>query len=414
MAFWNRKKEEEPEKRSNKDWFLSFQDAVYADATHAGMRVTEESSTCLPAVYRCVSLNADTVSSMPVDVLTKKGKKVMPYTEPVWFQRPNAEQDFGAFISQAQASLELDGNAFILKVSSRSGRLVGLHVLAPSAVDVDRPVDTGRRVYKVRTADGGEQLYADTAILHIQGFTLPGGLRGLSPIYCAKQAVGLGLAAEQFGAQYFGSGATLSGIISMAGAPGQESVDALKEQFVKKHGGISQSHAIGILTGGAIWTPLSVTPEESQFLETRRFTDVQIASIFGVPPEYVTEVEGAKGFVSGLYARQYMWLLTGINSRLVRLERAFSGLLPPAAYFKWNRNSFLAMDPQDRREFYAAGLRDRWLVPNEVREKEDMNPLPNGDEPLLSVQWQDAAAGIAAPPDAFEPPQGQKDEGSQQ
>ncbi|MBU0631006.1 MAG: phage portal protein, partial [Candidatus Margulisbacteria bacterium] len=199
---------------------------------------------------------------------------------------------------------------------------------------------------------------------------------------------GLGLAAEQYGAQYFGTGATLSGVLNLPEEPGPEAIQELRDQFKRRHGGISKSHAIGILTGGATWTPLSVKPEESQFLETRRFTDVQIAHGFGVPPEYVTEAEGVKGYVTGLYARQYTWMTTGINPRLVRLERKLSALLPGDDYIRFNRNAFLAMDPQERAQFYNQGLLGRWIVPNEIREKEDKDPLPGGDDPLWSVQWQ--------------------------
>ena len=133
-------------------------------------------------------------------------------------------------------------------------------------------------------------------------------------------------------------------------------MDRLKEQMQRKHGGLSKSHALAILSGGAQWVQLSVNPEESQFIETRKFNAVEIACAYGVPAWFVTEAEGAKGYVTGLYATMYMWLLTGINPRLVRLERSLTALLPDkASYFKFNRNAFLAMDPTERAEFYMQG-----------------------------------------------------------
>ena len=374
-------------KRGEGRSFITFEDLT-APYTDAGVQVSQDTAVNLPAIYRCVALNTETVASLPVDILVKRGDRRVKYTEPSWFQHPNPDQDWGQFLGQVQASLELDGNAFVLKVVTATGKLIDLRVLPPTSVSVSR-VDS-RIIYQIPRADGSSRTLGQNEVLHITGFTLPGALRGLSPISCAKQAIGVGFAAEQYGARFFGSGATLSGIIKVPGPMRPEDADRLKESFGRKHGGVSRSHAIGILPNGADWTPLTVKPEESQFLETRRYTDVQIASLFGVPAEYVTEAEGAKGYVTGIFARQYMWLQTGINPRLVRLERAFSSLLPRPAYFKFNRNAFLQMDPQERAAFYAAGLRDRWLVPNEVRGKEDMDPIEGGDKLLLSVQWHDA------------------------
>lgn len=370
--------------------WLNFDDVTFAPPTHAGVSVDQKSAVNLPAVYRCWSLNADTVESLPVDVYQKRGRDRVPAAEPWWLTEPNDDQDFGQFISQVQLSIEADGNAFILKAATPNGKLAGLYVLPPTAVQVEKDADTGRKFY-VMTGATGREIYSDTEILHVRWLTPPGFLRGLSPITVARQTLGTGLAAEEFGARYFGSGATLSGVISHPGNISPEIAQQLKESFTRKHGGVSKSHAVGVLSGGATWTPISVNPEESQFLETRRFTDVQIANLYGIPAEYVTEAEGAKGYVTGIYARQYMWLLTGMNPRLVRLERALSSLLPPGNYLKFNRRAFLAMDPSDRVSYYSAGQMGQWLTVNEIRALEDMNPMSEGDRPLKSVQWQQEA-----------------------
>lgn len=372
--------------RAADNGWTAFRDL--ARPSYAGVDVTQENAVNLPAVYRCWSLNADTISSVPVDCLTKQKGKRLPFPEPFWLSEPNDEQDWAQFLHMCDLSMEADGNAFVLKASNeRTGQLVALYLLPPAAVKVVRDRATGNIVYLV----GVEQKpYPATAILHIRWMVLPGHLRGLSPIRCMEQTIGTGFAAEQYGANFFGTGATVSGIVNVPGTLKDDDVTKLQENLAKKHGGVSKSHAIGVLTGGATWQQISVNPEDAQALQTRRFTAVELANIYGVPAEYVTEAEGAKGYVTGIFARQYMWLLTGMNPRFTRFERAFSTLLPKSAYLKFNRNSFLAMDPTERARFYAAGLRDRWIVPNEVREKEDMDPLPGGDVPLWSVQWQDA------------------------
>jgi HK97 family phage portal protein len=376
------------EGRDKKQDFITFADVRWPQPTHAGINVTQDTAPYLPAVYRCWSLNADVIATMPVDILVKRGKERLSYPEPLWFKSPNDFQDWVQFIRQVQLSYESDGNAFILKAVAGNGQVAGLYPLPPSTVEVVM-TDLGV-VYEVRMNDGDLKRYAATEIIHIRGLTPAGHLRGLSPIECMKQTLGIGFAAEQFGAQFFGAGATVSGVITVpatAGKFGPDEADRLKDAFERKHGGITKSHAVGVLTGGATWTPVSVNPEESQFLETRTYTDVQIAHMYGVPPNYVTNTEGTKGYVSGLYADRAIWLVGGINPRLVNLERAFSALLPGNAYLRWNRNSFLQMEPQERVTMYSAGLRDQWLTPNEVRALEDKDPVEGGDKMLPSVQY---------------------------
>lgn len=382
---------------TNGDWFIAFRDLMEANRTVAGVTVTQESAISLPVVYRCRSLNADTVASTPIDCLRRTDRGRTPYPAPRWMESPNDIMNFGEFLGQMQDSLEADGNAFALKASTAGGQLAGLYPLNPASVQVER-LPTGALAYDVAQGDGtGERVFANE-MLHIRGFTPAGAVRGISPIAAMKQAIGLGLAAQQFGAQFFGSGANLSGIVEFPGPdPGEEKANRIKESFTRKHGGLDKSHAVGILFGGAQWKPMSVNPEEAQFLETRKSNAAEIAAAYGVPSWMVTDAEGAKGYVTGLYATMYIWLLTGINPRFVRVERALTALLPPAVYVKFNRNAFLAMDPGERAAFYAAGLRDRWLVPNEVREKEDMDPLPGGDVPLKSVQWQDETPNTQTP-----------------
>jgi HK97 family phage portal protein len=369
------------------DWFVAFQDAIAANKSFAGVSVTQDSAHTLPAVYRCMSINSDTVSTMPVGAYRKVNGKSQVMPLPRWMESPNDDMDWGVYIGQMQSSLEADGNGFALRAVAPGGQLAGLYPLNPECVRVDRSPEGGR-VYYLKQYGGEEAEVRSNEMLHVQAYTPAGALRGMSPISAMKQAIGLGLATQQYGAQFFGEGATLSGVIKTVGNMQLEQQEKMKETFKKRHGGISKSHAIGILTGGAEWVPLSVKPDEAQFLETRRFNAGEIACAFGVPAWLVTDVEGAKGYVSGLYATMYMWLLTGINVRLVRLERAHTRLLADkTAYVKFNRNAFLAMDPTERSAYYAGALAGRYMVPNEVRDKEDMDPLPGGDEALWSVQW---------------------------
>lgn len=368
--------------------FIHFRDDMpWVNQSHAGVSVTSDTAMGLPAVYRCQAINSDIVSTLPISTYAKQGAGRLPAKMPTWAESPNDDMDFHELLGQLQTSLEQDGNAFALKAVTPQGALAGLYPVDPRAVRIER--ENNRLVYWVQQLAGAEARVEANEMLHIRGFTLPGQVRGQSPILAMKEAIGLGLAVQQFGGQFFGQGATVSGVIEVPGPmPDPTTVERLQEQLKRKHGGLSKSHALAILSGGAQWKQLSVNPEESQFLETRKFNAVEIACAYGVPAWFVTEAEGAKGYVTGLYATMYMWLLTGINPRLVRLERAFTALLPDKnAYFKFNRNAFLAMDPSERAEYYSKALIGRYMVPNEIRDKEDMDPLAGGDKALWSVQW---------------------------
>lgn len=371
------------------NWFINFMD-LFRSNTTAGTSVTTANAIELPAVYRCWTLNADTVSCLPVDVVAKRGDRREPYRTPTWLEKPNDDQTLQQFLHVGQMSYEADGNIFILKAVDGAARIVGLEVLDPRAVTPRRVTIDGQpyKVYDITTANGTKTV-ASTSIIHIYNALYPGTLRGISPIMQVLfETIGTAKAAQEFAARFFGAGATLSGVIEATTSMTQEQVERLKDDFAKKHGGVSKSHAIGILSGGATFKPLSVKPEESQFIETRRMSDVQIANVYGVPPEYVTEADGAKGYVTGLYMRQAMWLITGINPRLKRWEDALSALLPRPARVKFNRNAMLVMSPQERSQFYDSMQMGERMSVDEIRALEDLNPYGGEyDKPLKSVQW---------------------------
>ena len=387
----------EVEERSSID-FSAFADLL--TPTYSGASVNQGNAADLPAVFKCWDLNSSTISSLPLDIYANRGGARVAYSDPIWMSGfngmrvLNGTQILREFIAMTQVSLDADGNAFWLKISDSTGRLVGLEVMAPTAVSVEFYPGEGL-IYTVQTIDQKTEILPPNAVVHLRGLTLPGQYRGLSPIQSARQTIGIGKSAEQFGAQFFGNGANLSGVIEHPGNPSQEAAERLKADFTKKHGGINKSHAIGILSGGAHWQAMSVKPEEAQFLESRRYTSTEIANLYGVPPELVSDVDGAKGYVTALSSRLRLWYITGLLPRITRIEEAFTGLLPRGVYAKFNTYALLRMDPGEQTSFFAAGQQGEYLTRNEIRTWLDMNPVDDGDEFLHSVQWQENA-----PPDS--------------
>jgi HK97 family phage portal protein len=366
--------------------FADVERGMRGGNTLAGVNITQDSAMSLSVVYRCVQINVETVSSLPVDVFAKRAEGREPYPVPKWLEEPNDEQDWGDLAAMGQYSYELDGNTFLLKASTEGGRLVGLYVLDPRRTTPKRARLGGRNVltYEVTTDDQGVRIYPANAIIHMKGMVPPGSLRGLSPIGQLREACGVIGAAEAFGASFFGSGATLSGVIETGSNLTQEQADKLKEMFTKRHGGVSKSHAIGVLSGGAAWKPLSVKPDEAQFIETMRFNSVQIAHAFGIPPHWVVDTQGTKGYVTGVMAGRMDWHQIGLLPRLIRWERAISRELPRPAYIKFNVRGLLRGDAREQSTLMSSELQNAVRSRNEWRELLDLDPAEGGDTYFLN------------------------------
>jgi HK97 family phage portal protein len=405
---WPFSRSKEPEQRHWVDLssWTSFGDVTGRSGnTTSGVSITQSTVMTLPVVYRCIQINCETVASLPVDCLVKRPGGREEYPRPSWLDKPNDEQDWADFATQVQYSYELDGNAFILKASSGlTGKLAGMYVLDPRRTMPRRMNVAGTQalVYEVTMEGGRVETFPANAVIHLKGMVPPGELRGLSPIGQLRETFGLVGAAQEFGASFFGYGANLSGVIQMPAGQKltQEAADRLKADFTKKHGGVSKSHAIGVLSGGAEWKPMSVKPDEAQFIETMKFNSVQIAHAFGVPPVMVTDVSGAAGYVTGVMASRLDWLQTGLLPRITRLERAVSAQLPRPAYIKLNVRGLLRGVPAEQAAQMDADIRNGIRSPNEWRELLDLEPYEGGDDRYYSANLKVVGEKPPEPPPA--------------
>lgn len=340
--------------------------------TVAGVEVGQESALRLSAVYSCVSLIADGVAALPVDTFRKvKGQRIET-DAPAWLKSPNPFMTPFEFWHSVMLSLLLDGNAFVSVVRAPDGRIVALVPLAPATVNV-RANETQTDVEFVI----GDDVFTREHIVHVAAFRQPGRLRGLSPIEQARQAIGLGLVTEQFGAQFFSKGTTMSGVITHPGSPNMDEGRLLKETFRKTNGGLANAHAVGVLTGGATFTPITVSPEASQFLETRKFQKTEIANMYRVPP-YMLDPTVTSTWGSGVEEQNRFFVGFTLMPWLVRLEQAFSDLLPGSQFLKFNVDAQMRPKLKDRYDGYAVAVSNGFMSRDEVRSLEDMPPLPDG------------------------------------
>lgn len=339
-------------------------------STSAGSKVTEESSLRLTTVYSCVSLISEVTAALPWDAVSTSGPVRQPSTSPRWMIRPNVDQLPTDFKQRVLTSLLLWGNAYCFKVFDSQGRLVELWPLHPADVQWDG--DAKRWVYGGQPVGGHE-------ILHIPGLGVPGSKLGLSPIGQAREAVGLALSAEEFGARFFGSGANPGGVLEVAGHLTQEQTDQLSAQWEKTHGGVNRSRKPAVLSGGVTWKPISVPPNDAQFLETRKFQRAEICGLYRVPPHMIGDVDRSTSWGSGIEQQNIGFVIYTLGPWIARLEESFSTLMQPEAKrVKVNVNGLLRGDAQARAGYFKTMREIGALNVDEIRAKEDMPPIEGG------------------------------------
>ncbi|MEV5080324.1 phage portal protein [Streptomyces sp. NPDC056159] len=341
--------------------------------------MSRRSSLQMVAVYACQSLIGDAVASLPVDHYTKvNGKReVFDATRsPRWIRQPNPFQTSYDFWFRVVISLLSDGNAFIYTPRNPRGEVAGLYCVHPQNVAIlDGPMGDNR--YEVTDDHGAiEGVYDRTQILHIPAFTVPGSSRGLSPIDMAREAIGLGLVAEEFGSRFFEQGTTMAGVIEHPGTPRPDEARLLRDMFRKTHAGVKNSHSVGVLTGGASFKPITLSPEQAQFLETRRFQKAEIALLYRVPA-YLVDSTISSTWGTGIEEQNKFFVDQTLMPWIVRIEQAVSTfLLPGMQYIRFNVDARLRAKTKDRYESYQVALNNGFMSADEIRELEDLGPLP--------------------------------------
>lgn len=349
-------------------------------STWAGQSVTHESSLQLLTVFGCNRFICDGISTLPVKVYRRDADgSPVEVRKPQIIDRPTMDLDFTSWATQVLTSLLLAGNFYGLKVWSDT-RVSQIIPLDPTKVRVERV--NGRKTYTVDTRQ-----FTGMDIMHIPAVMWPGSDVGLSPVEAAMQTIGQGMSAQEFGAKFFGQGTTLSGVIEVPGDLEPEQAREMARSWSRKHGGKSKSNLPGVLQGGATWKPTQLSNEQSQFLETRKFTASEICSqMFQIDPaEMGLPVEGSSLTYANLEQRNARKVQVTFLPWITRLEAALTSVLPRPQYVKLNVNALLRGDTKTRFEAYrvALGPNVPFMVPDEARELEDWEPLDDAlDDPV--------------------------------
>ena len=277
--------------------------------------------------------------------------------------------------------LLLYGNAYAQIIRNGKGEVIALYPLMANRMSVDRD-DKGHLYYQYQMQDSdaptmknGTVILKPSDVLHVPGLGFD-GLVGYSPIAMAKNAIGLAIATEEYGAKFFANGATPGGILEYPGTV--KNPEAVRESWTKGFSG-NNSHKVAVLEEGMKYTPISISPNEAQFLETRKFQIDEIARIFRVPPHMVGDLE--KSSFSNIEQQSLEFVKYTLEPWIVRWEQSINRALlsesEKAAYFvKFNVDGLLRGDYQSRMNGYATARQNGWMSANDIRELENLDLIP--------------------------------------
>jgi HK97 family phage portal protein len=344
---------------------------IPVSTTYAAVPVNPSTAMQHSAVWACVNLIAGAISTLPLAAYRRGERDPLPDLPPV-LRAPSAGWALPDFLYALLQSLLVRGNAYGLVVDRAGAGLLPSQVelLAPERVGVSVP--NGAVEYRV---DG--QLVDPASIWHVRAFTTAGNVVGLSPIGHARQAIGLGIAAERYAARFFGESAIPSGILTSDQDIKPGRAEELKERWRARH----QGHRdIAVLGSGARFQSVSIAPEEAQFLETTRANVATIARYFNVQPELIGGESGGSLTYANVEQRALDFLTFGLRPWLVRLEVALSALLSSTTTVKFNAAALVRTDLLTRYQAHESAIRAGWKLPSEVREVEDLPPIPGIDD----------------------------------
>ena len=364
--------------------------AFYFGGTTSGKAVTERSAMQMTAVYSCVRILAEAVAGLPLHLCRYKedGGKEKALDHPLYLllhDEPNPEMSSFVFRETLMTHLLLWGNAYAQIIRNGKGEVIALYPLMPNRMVVDRDIH-GQLYYQyTRSTEEAPTMKGVTVnlppsdVLHIPGLGFD-GLVGYSPIAMAKNAIGMAIACEEYGAKFFANGAAPGGVLEHPGTI--KDPQRVRESWQSTFGGSGNSNKIAVLEEGMKYTPIGISPEQAQFLETRKFQINEIARIFRVPPHMVGDLE--KSSFSNIEQQSLEFVKYTLEPWLVRWEQSIQRTLfspeEKKRYFaKFNVEGLLRGDYASRMSGYATARQNGWMSANDIRELENLDRIPTED-----------------------------------
>lgn len=368
-------------------------------ASASGIVVNPQTAMQSAAVYSSVKVLAESIGMLPMNLYKKEtnGSRTLMTEHSLHrlcHDQPNEWMTSVEFWEMMVIALNLRGNAYAYVNRNRSGQVVELLPLHPDMVRV--VMDGGYQCeYEVTMPDGAFKRFKLGEIFHLRGLTLNGWL-GISPIAYARESIGLSIATEKFGSQLFRNGAKMGGVLEHPGKLSKESYERLKTSFDEAHSG-ENAHKTALLEEGMKFSKVSMTANDSQFLDTRKYQRSEIAAIFRVPPHMIGDLE--KATFSNIEQQSLEFVNYSLMPWLNRIEKAIKrDLMNPQEKqqlsMKFDVSGLLRGDASARSALYHNGILDGWMTRNEARAAESalgivFNPIEGLNIPLIPLNMSD-------------------------
>lgn len=385
------------------DWNKDIKASIGSRNSLAGVRVNEESALKYTAVYACVRVLSETLASLPLHIYQKRltGGKDRAVDHPLYeilHFSPNEEMPSVTWRETMMGHILTCGNCYSEKTYNGRGNVIRLYPIPWTQI---RPVrNKNTRVIEYELTDRSKtEIMPAEKILHIPGLGFD-GIVGYSPIRMAMEAIGLGLAAESFGARFFGKGTHLGGIIEHPEGMSDQAYERLKKSFEEEYQGLQNSHGTIILEEGAKFTKLGIPPEEAQFLETRKFQRSEIAGIYRVPPHMIADLERAT--FSNIEHMSLEFLMYTMRPWIYRWEQYLNWkLLTPLErqlgfFAEFAVTALLRGDTKSQAEALNMARQNGVVNADEWREMIGMNPQPGGTGKVYLVNGNMISTETAA------------------
>ena len=361
--------------------------SFFFGGTTSGKPVNENTAMQMTAVYSCVRILSETLAGLPLHVYRYSGDgKEKDLAHPLYrllHDEPNPEMTSFVFRETLMGHLLLWGNAYAQVIRNARGEVVSLYPLMPNRMTVDRDKN-GHLYYMYLRCEGdnpslgksSQVILASSDVLHIPGLGFD-GLVGYSPIAMAKNAIGLAIATEEYGAKFFANGAAPGGVLEHPGTI--KDPQKVKESWNSAYQGSSNAHGVAVLEEGMKYQAIGVSPEQAQFLETRKFQINEIARIFRVPPHMVGDLE--KSSFSNIEQQSLEFVKYTLDPWVIRWEQSMYRVLLSESekkdhFIKFNVDGLLRGDYQSRMNGYATARQNGWMSANDIRELENLNRIP--------------------------------------
>ena len=373
-------------------WLLEALSAGAGTAT--GKTVSVEGALAFVPVYACVRLLATSIASLPLPVYRRlrgggKERDASHALYPLLHDQPNPEMTSCEMRQAMVGHLMLWGNAYANIERGNDGRPIALWPLRPDRMRVERSLRTGQLLYRYSVPSGEESILLADEVMHWRGLSSDGQV-GYSPISLAREAVGMGLSAEEYAARFFGNDSRPGGILKSPNKLTPESAAASKESWQAAHGGLTNAHRVAVLQEGLEWQSIGIPPKDAQFLELRQFQRTEIAMLFGVPPHMIGDTERSTSWGTGIEQQGIGFVTYTLRPWLVAIEQRIKADL----FMEGERETWFAEflvdgllrgDAKGRAESLAIQRQNGVINADEWREIENRNPLPDGQGQVFLV-----------------------------